>query len=236
MLEVKEVSKIYGMGATTVTALDHVSLTVGKGDYIAIMGPSGSGKSTLLNVIGGLDHISSGQVFVGGERIDNMDEDALVSIRRGKIAYIFQQYHLLPSLTALENVMLPLTFGNIKEQDGKALALLESVGLGKRARHKPSELSGGEQQRVAIARALVNDPLLLLADEPTGNMDQHNGEEIMNLFDELNREGRTIIMVTHNPEAAKRARKIIMLKDGQIVDEIQREADTVAIGGGAQIG
>ena len=229
MLEVMEVSKIYGMGAATVTALDQVSLKVDKGEYIAIMGPSGSGKSTLLNIIGGLDHISSGQVFVGGERIDNMDEDALVSIRRGKIAYIFQQYHLLASLTALENVLLPLTFGNIKDQDGKALALLDSVGLSKRAHHKPSELSGGEQQRVAIARALVNDPLLLLADEPTGNMDQHNGEEIMNLFDRLNQEGRTIIMVTHNPDAAKRAQKIIMLKDGQIVDQIRREADAVAV-------
>jgi putative ABC transport system ATP-binding protein len=224
MLEVKDVSKLYGMGDVTVKALSQISLKVDKGEYIAIMGPSGSGKSTLLNIIGGLDSISSGEVLVAGERIDTMDENALVSIRRGKIAYIFQQYHLLPSLTALENVLLPLTFGNIKGQDAKAMALLESVGLSKRAHHKPNQLSGGEQQRVAIARALVNNPLLLLADEPTGNMDQHNGDEIMNLFDKLHEEDRTIIMVTHNPDAAKRAQKIVMLKDGQIVDQIRREA------------
>ncbi len=218
MLEVKEVTKIYGQGPTGVVALNNVSFQVDKGDFIAIMGPSGSGKSTLLNVIGGLDCLSSGEVILDGERIDSLNEDALVSLRRGKIAYIFQQYHLLPSLTALENVLLPLTFSGVWGQDGKALDLLQRVGLGNRAGHKPSQLSGGEQQRVAIARALVNDPLLTLADEPTGNIDRKTGWEILDLFEQLNKEGRTIIMVTHNPEAAERAKEIIVLQDGQIVD------------------
>ena len=223
MLEVKEITKIYGQGTTAVVALNNVSFQVNRGDFIAIMGPSGSGKSTLLNVISGLDHLSSGEVILDRERIDTLDEDALVDIRRGKIGYIFQQYHLLPSLTALENVLLPLTFSGVQGQDGKALDLLQRVGLGKRAGHKPSQLSGGEQQRVAIARALVNDPLLTLADEPTGNMDRKTGKEILDLFEQLNKEGHTIIMVTHNPKAAERAKEIIVLQDGQIVDRINQK-------------
>jgi len=223
MLEVKEITKIYGQGTTAVVALNNVSFQVNKGDFIAITGPSGSGKSTLLNVIGGLDRLSSGEVILDRKRIDSLDEDALVDIRRGKISYIFQQYHLLPSLTALENVLLPLTFSGVQGQDGKALDLLKRVGLGKRAGHKPSQLSGGEQQRVAIARALANDPLLTLADEPTGNMDQKTGREILDLFEQLNKEGRTIIMVTHNPKAAERAKEIIVLQDGQIVDRINQK-------------
>lgn len=223
MLEVKEITKIYGQSTTAVVALNNVSFRVDKGDFIAVVGPSGSGKSTLLNVIGGLDRLSSGEVILDGERIDTLDEDALVDIRRGKIGYVFQQYHLLPSLTALENVLLPLTFAGVRGQDGKALDLLQRVGLGKRAGHKPSQLSGGEQQRVAIARALVNDPLLTLADEPTGNMDRKTGREILDLFEQLNKEGLTIIMVTHNPEAAERAKEIIVLQDGQIVDRINQK-------------
>lgn len=223
MLEVKEITKIYGQGTTAVVALNNVSFQVNRGDFIAIMGPSGSGKSTLLNVISGLDRLSSGEVILDRERIDTLDEDALVDIRRGKIGYIFQQYHLLPSLTALENVLLPLTFSGVQGQDGKALDLLQRVGLGKRAGHKPSQLSGGEQQRVAIARALVNDPLLTLADEPTGNMDRKTGKEILDLFEQLNKEGHTIIMVTHNPKAAERAKEIIVLQDGQIVDRINQK-------------
>ncbi|MEE9520724.1 MAG: ABC transporter ATP-binding protein [Dehalococcoidales bacterium] len=223
MLEVKEITKIYGQGTTAVVALNNVSFQVNRGDFIAIMGPSGSGKSTLLNVISGLDRLSSGEVILDRERIDTLDEDALVDIRRGKIGYIFQQYHLLPSLTALENVLLPLTFSGVQGQDGKALDLLQRVGLGKRAGHKPSQLSGGEQQRVAIARALVNDPLLTLADEPTGNMDRKTGKEILDLFEQLNKEGHTIIMVTHNPKAAERAKEIIVLQDGQIADRINQK-------------
>lgn len=220
MLEIKNISKIYGSGDNKVVALNNVSLNVTSGDYIAIMGSSGSGKSTFLNVIGGLDHLTSGEVILEGERIDNLTENDLVRLRRGKISYVFQQYHLLRSLTALENVLLPLTFCGIDEKKIRAVELLELVGLGKRTHHKPNELSGGEQQRVAIARALVNNPVLTLADEPTGNMDQKNGKVILDLFEHLNDKGRSIIMVTHNMEAARRAKKIIVLQDGQIVDHI----------------
>jgi putative ABC transport system ATP-binding protein len=222
MLEIKKISKVYGAGAAKVVALNNVSLRVNEGDFIAVMGPSGSGKSTLLNIIGGLERVSSGEVILDGERIDNLDEDALVDIRRRKIAYVFQQYHLISSLTALENVLLPLTFCGANKKHRKALEILRRVGLEKRAEHKPSQLSGGEQQRVAIARALVNDPSLILADEPTGNMDRKTGKEILALFDQLNRERRSIVMVTHDPEIAAYAKEIVLLQDGQIVDKIAR--------------
>ncbi|MCJ7575643.1 MAG: ABC transporter ATP-binding protein [Dehalococcoidia bacterium] len=223
MLEVKNVSKVYGEGTAKVVALNNISLLVNEGDFIAVMGPSGSGKSTLLNIIGGLDHISSGEVILDGKRIDGLDENALVDVRRGKIAYVFQQYHLIPSLTALENVLLPLTFCGANNGSQKALAILKRVGLEKRAEHKPSQLSGGEQQRVAIARALVNDPSLILADEPTGNMDRKTGKEILALFGQLNREGRSIVMVTHDPEIAGYAGEVVVLQDGQIVDKISQK-------------
>ncbi len=225
MLEVKGVSKVYGEGSSSVKALNNVSFKVEKGEFVAIMGHSGSGKSTLLNIIGGLDRLSDGEVILDQQRMDNLSEDALVDFRRGKIGYVFQQYHLLPSLTAVENVLIPLTFCNTNGKHHRARELLERMGLGKRARHKPNQLSGGEQQRVAIARALVNDPLLTLADEPTGNMDQKTGQEILDLFCQLNKEGRSIIMVTHNREAAERAKKIIILQDGQIVDQILNQGE-----------
>ncbi len=228
MLEIKNVSKVYGEGTAKVVALDNVSLEVRNGDFIAIMGPSGSGKSTLLNVIGGLDYPSSGEVILDGKRIDNLDENALVVVRRGKVAYVFQQYHLLSSLTALENVLLPLIFCGTNGGVEKAMDILRRVGLEKRAEHKPSQLSGGEQQRVAIARALVNHPSLILADEPTGNMDRKTGGEILGLFEQLNREGHSIIMVTHDREIAKHAKEIVILQDGQIVGKINSE------GGGDQ--
>ncbi len=220
MLEIKEVSKVYGQGEASVKALDGVSFRVEKGEFVAIMGHSGSGKSTLLNIIGGLDSLTEGQVVLNGERMDNISEDALVNFRRGKIGYVFQQYHLLPSLTALENVLLPVTFGGSNHKHDKAMELLERMGLGKRANHRPNQLSGGEQQRVAIARAMVIDPLLTLADEPTGNLDQKTGQEILDLFGQINKEGRSIVMVTHNREAAERAQKIIVLRDGKIADEV----------------
>lgn len=220
MLEVKEVTKVYKNGVSVV-ALDGISFQVNRGDFIAITGPSGSGKSTLLNIIGGLDNLSSGEIVLDGERIDNLSEDALVNIRRRKIGYVFQQYHLLPSLTALENVLLPLTFCSANTKEKKVLDLLQRVGLSERASHKPSQLSGGEQQRVAIARSLVNNPLLTLADEPTGNLDRKMGKEILDLFCELNGEGLSIIMVTHNREAAGRAKEIIALQDGKIIDRVK---------------
>lgn len=223
MLEIKEISKIYGEGAAQVIALNNVSLSVDRGKFMAIMGPSGSGKTTLLNIIGGLDLPSSGEVILEGTRIDNVDENALVDVRRGKIAYVFQQYHLLPSLTALENVLLPLVFCGGNKQDGKALDILEKVGLGQRAGHKPSQLSGGEQQRVSIARALVGMPSLILADEPTGNMDRRTGGEILALFSQLHKEGHSIIMVTHDPEIASLAEELVLLQDGQIVDRVRQK-------------
>jgi putative ABC transport system ATP-binding protein len=223
MLEIKEISKIYGEGAGRVIALDKVSLQVDKGKFVAIMGPSGSGKSTFLNIIGGLDRPSGGEVVLEGKRIDDLDENELVDIRRGKIAYVFQQYHLLPSLTALENVLLPLVFCGGMIQESKGLEILEKVGLGARVAHKPSQLSGGEQQRVAIARALVGAPSLILADEPTGNMDRRTGKEILSLFNQLHKEGHGIIMVTHDPEVANLAQEVILLQDGQIVNKTNKK-------------
>ncbi|MFC1865557.1 ABC transporter ATP-binding protein [Chloroflexota bacterium] len=227
MLEVKNVSKIYGEKGTEVLALNKVSMQINEGDFIAIMGPSGSGKSTLLNIIGGLDRLSGGEVILDGKRIDNLDENALVEIRRTKIAYVFQQYHLLPSLTAIENVFLPLLFyGSNGDSIDKAMSVLKVVGLEKRAKHKPGQLSGGEQQRVAIARAIINNPPLILADEPTGNMDQKTGADILGLFDKLNAQGLGIIMVTHSPEVAKHASQVIFLKDGQITNTVKQKGGT----------
>ena len=217
MLELKEISKVYGEGAARVVALDNISFSVDQGNFIAVMGPSGSGKSTFLNIIGGLDRPSSGEVLLEGMRIDNLDENQLVDIRRGKIAYVFQQYHLLQSLTALENVLLPLVFCGASKDEDRALEILEKVGLGKRTGHKPSQLSGGEQQRVAIARALVSMPSLILADEPTGNMDRKTGSEILRLFTQLHKEGHGIIMVTHDPEIADYANIKVFLQDGRLV-------------------
>ncbi|MDD5191170.1 MAG: ABC transporter ATP-binding protein [Dehalococcoidales bacterium] len=222
MLKVQNVSKVYGEGTARVNALNEVCLEIAEGEFVSIMGASGSGKSTLLNIIGGLEKLSGGEIHLEGARLDNLSEDATVKIRRGKIAYVFQQYHLLPSLTALENVLLPLALAaddnGHTDKTVKALKMLKRVGLEQRAHHKPSELSGGEQQRVAIARALVTSPALILADEPTGNMDKKTGDEIMELFDELNREGHTIIMVTHNPDTARHTGKTVILRDGQIID------------------
>jgi len=218
MLEVKNLSKIYGEGSAKVVALKDIHICVDNGEFVAITGPSGSGKSTLLNIIGGLDSISSGEVLLDGIRIDNLNENTLVDIRRRKIAYVFQQYHLIPSLTALENVLLPLTFyGSGKEDENRAIEILRKVGLEKRAKHNPSQLSGGEQQRVAIARALINNCQFVLADEPTGNLDQNTGTEILNLFQEVNKDGLTIIMVTHSPDIVSHAKRIIALRDGEIV-------------------
>jgi putative ABC transport system ATP-binding protein len=219
MLQLKEISKVYGEGAARVVALDKISFSADEGRFVAVMGPSGSGKSTFLNIIGGLDRPSSGEVLLEGERIDNLGENDLVDVRRGKIAYVFQQYHLLPSLTALENVLLPLVFCGASKEEDRALAILEKVGLGKRIGHKPSQLSGGEQQRVAIARALVSEPSLILADEPTGNMDRKTGGEILRLFTQLHNEGHGIVMVTHDPEIADFANTTVFLQDGRIVKE-----------------
>ncbi len=217
MLELKNVSRVYGQGDAQVVALDQISLIVELGAFISVVGPSGSGKSTLLNVMGGVDRITGGEILFDGERFDLLSEEDLTTFRRGRLAYVFQQYHLIPSLTVLENVTLPMVFRGEHAKAQRAQQMLNRVGLQHRASHRPSELSGGEQQRVAIARALVNDPSLILADEPTGNLDQASGRQIMSLFMELNDEGRAIVMVTHNPQLARCAREIVELTDGRLV-------------------
>ena len=217
MLELRNVSRQYGEGEARVVALDGVSFTVKPGAFVAIMGPSGSGKSTLLNIMGGVDRVSGGEVLFDRVRIDRLSEEELTFFRRGRLAYVFQQYHLIPSLTVLENVTLALVFSSEERDDGKAADMLRRVGLEHRSKHRPSELSGGEQQRVAIARALVSDPALILADEPTGNLDQASGRHVLRLFMELNDEGRAIVMVTHNPQVARCARELLTLTDGRVV-------------------
>lgn len=223
IVELKGVSRAYRMGESPVYALNKINLEIKKGEYIAVMGPSGSGKSTLLNILGGVDCPSEGEVYLSKTRIDNLPEKDLLNIRRMKVAYIFQEARLLSSLTAIENVMLPLAFQHAKRRpsEDKAYAhkMLEKVGLEKRAEHLPHQLSGGESQRVSIARALMNGPALVLADEPTGNLDSKTGEEIMSLFGNLNNEGLTIVMVTHDPQKASHARRVIRLKDGEIVED-----------------
>ncbi len=216
MLKLNCVSRIYGEGAAQVNALNQVSLLIEPGAFLSIMGPSGSGKSTLLNVMGGVDRITGGEILFDDVRFDLLSEEELTSFRRGRLAYVFQQYHLIPSLTVLENVMLPLVLRGSKDLNG-ARRVLDRVGLQHRASHRPSELSGGEQQRVAVARALVNDPAVILADEPTGNLDQASGRQVMSLFMDLNEEGRAIVMVTHNPQLARCAREIVELSDGRVV-------------------
>jgi len=225
ILELREVSRSYGSGSAAVGALRDISLKVERGEFIALTGPSGSGKSTLLNVIGGLDRVSRGQVILEGRRLDNLSEDEMVSVRRGQIAHIFQQYHLLPSLSALENVLLPLIFKGAANDTARAQEMLDKVGLASRASHKPSELSGGEQQRVAIARALAGNPSLILADEPTGNLDQDTGRGVLDIFDALHREGHTIIMVTHDREVARHSGRVVTIRDGQITNPTQEAGE-----------
>jgi putative ABC transport system ATP-binding protein len=215
-------TRTYQVGETTVQALRSVNLRVGKGQFVALVGPSGSGKSTLLNLVGGLDHPTSGQLWVDGEELSASKEKALTEHRRRRVGFVFQSFNLLPRLTAVENVALPLMFVGVSERDRieRAGQFLDQVGLSGRLDHRPTQLSGGEQQRVAIARALVNHPAIILADEPTGNIDTATGAEIMALLRRLNREqGVTLLLVTHDPEAASFADRIIQLRDGQIAGQ-----------------
>ena len=220
MIKLVEVKKIYKMGTVDVTALNGVSLKIDQGEFIAIIGASGSGKSTMMNILGCLDVPTSGQSIIDDQNVEEMSGDQLAEIRNNKIGFVFQTFNLLSRQTALSNVLLPLMYSNEKNRKSKSPAALEKVGLGDRIHHKPTQLSGGQQQRVAIARALVNNPDILLADEPTGNLDSTATEEIISIFKDLNEnEGITVIMVTHEEEIADQAQRIISMKDGLITSD-----------------
>jgi len=220
MIHLKNITKSYQMGTQTVHALRGVDLTVEKGEYVAIMGPSGSGKSTLMNIIGCLDVPTSGEYVLDGLDVSEMTDDEQARIRNKQIGFVFQQFNLLPRTTALKQVSLPLMYAGYgrSERFDRAREALESVGLGDRVDHRPDELSGGQQQRVAIARALAAEPNIILADEPTGALDTVSGEELMKIFDQLNEQGITIVMITHDPEVSVRARRVVHLRDGVIED------------------
>ncbi len=221
MIKVSHLSKIYQTGEIQVTALDDVSFEIKKGEFVAIMGPSGSGKSTLMHILGALDKPTSGHYVLDGTDISQFDSDELAEIRNKKIGFVFQAYNLLPRTTALKNLMIPMAYGNVPQEkrQKKAEALLKSVGLADRIYHTPNQLSGGQQQRVAIARAMAMDPSILLADEPTGNIATKQAEEIMEIFQDLNKQGHTILMITHEKEIAEYAKRIIMIRDGRIAED-----------------
>ena len=221
IIETMDLTKIYGMGEIKVAALDGISIQIRNGEFVAIMGPSGSGKSTLMHILGCLSRPTSGQYFLDGEDVSNMSKNELAMIRNQKLGFIFQSYNLLARTTSVRNVMMPLLYDRkrkLSDADGekKALQVLELVGLADRKDHQPHELSGGQQQRVAIARSLVNDPVMIIADEPTGNLDSHSGREIMNVLHNLHKQGVTILMVTHDANIAAHTERVIKLEDGKI--------------------
>ncbi|WP_020386157.1 ABC transporter ATP-binding protein [Kribbella catacumbae] len=223
LIDIRDVTKTYGAGETAVHALRGVSLRVDAGEYVAVMGSSGSGKSTLMNILGCLDVPSRGEYWLDGADVARLSEDQQALVRGRKIGFIFQSFNLIPRTSALANVELPLTYAHLKKADRRRRArrALELVGLSDRADHRPNELSGGQQQRVAIARALATGPRILLADEPTGNLDAHSTDEVLAMFDDLNSEGRTVVVITHETEVARRARRLIRVSDGRIVtDEV----------------
>lgn len=221
MIEFKDLQKVYVMGEEKVAALAGISLAIGRGEFTAIIGPSGSGKSSLMNILGGLDRPTAGTYRFEGEDVGQFDDDQLADFRRRRIGFVFQSFQLLPRLSALQNVELPMVYAGVlpQERRERAAALLERVGLGSRKDHRPTQLSGGQQQRVAIARALANKPDLLLADEPTGALDTQTGEEVLALFNELNGQGLTLIIVTHDLEVAARAKRRVSFRDGHIVQD-----------------
>lgn len=222
LISIKSLNKTYIMGAEKVEALKTVSLTIEKNEYVALMGPSGSGKSTLMNLLGCLDSPTSGEYWLNGIEVSTMDDGELAEVRNKQIGFVFQTFNLMPRLSALENVALPLVYAGIgrEERLAKARRVLESVGLGDRVTHKPNELSGGQRQRVAVARALVNDPAIILADEPTGNLDSKTSYEIMGLFEQIHRAGNTVILVTHEHDIALHAHRVVRMRDGLIESDI----------------
>jgi len=219
IIQLKNVCKNFEMGEEIVKAVKNIDLDIKKGDFVAIVGPSGSGKSTMMNLVGALDLASCGDIFLDNQNIEHLGESELAQIRGKKIGFVFQTFNLIPTLTALENVSLPMMFQDYssEERNERARKLLEDIGLGHRLNHRPEELSGGERQRVAIARALANDPEVILADEPTGNLDSKTGNDVIETLKKLNAQGKTIIMVTHDLEKAKQVKKIIRLRDGEVV-------------------
>ena len=228
MIHLQNIKKSFVIGDQVVHAIRDLELNIMEGDFLAIMGASGSGKSTLLNILGCLDTPSEGVYLIAGENTTSLDDDQLSELRGKKIGFIFQSYNLLPQFTVIENIKLPLLYQtntDPEESHEKAVELAKLVGLGDRLEHRPHELSGGQQQRVAIARSLINDPLILLADEPTGNLDTQTEQEILNLFDELNSRGITIIVVTHEPEVGERARRVVTMRDGVIISETFNQAN-----------
>lgn len=229
VIDIRDITKTYAMGEMEVHALRGVSLKIYEGEVVSIMGPSGSGKSTLMNILGCLDQPSSGQYFLDGVDVSRLNERELAQIRNKKIGFVFQNFNLLKRTTALRQVELPLIYGGVGNRSKRAKAALEAVGLGQRLHHLPSELSGGQQQRVAIARALVNEPAMILADEPTGNLDSRSGTEVMQIFQRLNREqGITVVFVTHDPWIARHTQRVIMLRDGLIIADRQVAEPLVA--------
>ena len=229
LIRIRDLCKRYVVGETEVNALAGVDLTIYRGDYVAIMGPSGSGKSTLMNILGCLDTPTSGTYVLNGTDVSQMDEDELADVRNREIGFVFQTFNLLPRYTSKENVALPLIYASVglKERTDRAEAALTAVGLEERMEHRPNELSGGQRQRVAVARALINDPAILLADEPTGNLDTKTSIDIMNLFEEIYRRGNTIIVVTHEEDIARHARRIVRLRDGLIESDTKNEHPTL---------
>ncbi len=219
VIETNGLKKDYVMGDNVVHALRDVSLNIAKGEFVAIMGPSGSGKSTFMNLIGCLDRPTSGGYTLNGQNVATMSDNELAEVRNRLIGFVFQSFNLLPRTSALKNVELPLMYAGARDRVARAMAALERVGLGQRTHHKPNELSGGQQQRVAIARAIVNDPVLILADEPTGALDSRTSEEIMALFQDLNRHGSTVIIVTHEEDVARHCKRIIRFKDGRVLTD-----------------
>jgi putative ABC transport system ATP-binding protein len=221
LIKIDKITKVYNMGMTEVYALREITMDVKRNEYLAIMGPSGSGKTTLMSILGCLDSPTSGQYFLENEEVGSMNDNQLAEIRNKRIGFVFQTFNLMPRANCIKNVELPLIYAGIPQEERieRAIKALESVGLGDRMHHKPPELSGGQRQRVAVARALINNPSLIFADEPTGNLDTKTGEEIMHLFNELWKNGNTIILVTHEEDIARHARRIIKLRDGLIIDD-----------------
>lgn len=225
MIELKDITKIYNAGGEPLVALDKITLSIKEGEFTAIMGPSGSGKSTLMNILGLLDHFDSGTYFLNGNNVSNLSDDESAHVRNKELGFIFQSFNLMPRMTILENVELPMVYASVskRERRERSIKALERVGLGNRLKHRPNEISGGQKQRVAIARAIVNNPSVLVADEPTGNLDSKTSLDIMKIFQDLNNEGTTVVMVTHEPDVAEYTKRVVSFIDGVMQDDYLQE-------------